>query len=65
MSLSCSRFDFSNNSVQRMLATVAQCELAMEKSTHVYEMNQHEQTHYQELNTKIGTFHTLCTTTHV
>ncbi|KAI0207152.1 complex subunit 7-like protein [Lamellibrachia satsuma] len=45
--------DESNNSVQRMLATVAQCELAMEKSRHVYEMNQQEQAHYQELNQKI------------
>ena len=42
-----------NNGFQRMLATIAQCELTMKKSLHVCEMNKKEQANYRQLHTHI------------
>lgn len=38
---------------QRMLATLAQCDLTIDKSAQIYRMNQLEQTNYQILNKQI------------
>ncbi len=39
---------------QRMLSTLAQCEFAMTKSSHVHDMNLREQKNYESLQEKIG-----------
>ena len=47
-------FLYSNATYQRMLAQLAQSELAMEKSLMVHDMNVQEQANYQKLNREIG-----------
>ena len=37
-----------------MLATLAQCDLTIDKSAQIYRMNQLEQSNYQTLNKQIG-----------
>lgn len=43
----------SNNTYQKMLSVLAQCEMTMEKTAEVYDMHAKEQEHYEMLNRQI------------
>ena len=45
---------FSDATLQKMLAVLAQCETTMKKSVEVYNMNLKEQENYERLNERIG-----------